>query len=35
VLCGLSFGYADKSQAINTYRTTRAKLEEVISWSDE
>lgn len=35
VLCGLSFGYADKSQPINAYRTTRARLDEVLSWSDE
>lgn len=32
VVCGISFGYADMAHAANSYRTSRAPLEEVVTW---
>lgn len=34
VVCGISFGYADADHPANSFRTTRAPLDEVISWVD-
>ena len=32
LVCGVSFGFEDKSHPINQYRTERAKLDEVVTW---
>ena len=32
MVCGMSFGYEDKAHPANSYRTSRAPLDEVISW---
>ncbi len=32
VVCGISFGYEDTSHPANSYRTSRAGLEEVVTW---
>lgn len=32
LVCGLSFGFEDKSHPINQYRTARAALDEVVTW---
>lgn len=34
VVCGVSFGYADMSHPANSYRTSRASLDEVVNWKD-
>lgn len=34
VVCGVSFGYADAEHPANGFRTTRAPLEEVVTWAD-
>lgn len=34
VVCGISFGYEDQAHPANSYRTSRAKLEDVVSWVD-
>ena len=33
ILCAISFGYEDKEHPANQFRTTRAKVEDVISWN--
>lgn len=35
VVCGISFGWPDESQAINRYRTAMAEPAEVVSWVTE
>ena len=35
VVCGISFGYEDRSHVANSYRTSRAPLSEVVNWIDE
>lgn len=35
VVCGIAFGYPDHSQRINSYRTTRATIDDVASFHDE
>ncbi len=35
VVCGLSFGFEDAGHPANAFRTTRAKLDEVVRWVDE
>jgi nitroreductase len=35
VVCGISFGYEDKAHAANSYRTTRARLDDVVTWAEE
>jgi len=35
VVCGISFGYADASHRIHTYRTERASVSEVVRFVDE
>lgn len=35
ILLGISFGYADTSHPANSYRTTRAPLDEVVTWADQ
>jgi nitroreductase len=30
VLCGISFGYADKAHPINAYRTERAGVDDIL-----
>jgi nitroreductase len=32
VLCGISFGYEDAHHPANAFRTTRAPLEEMVTW---
>ena len=32
VLLGISFGYADEAHPANSYRTSRAQLEQVVTW---
>jgi len=34
VVCAVSFGYADESDPINGFRTTRASLDETVHWVD-
>ncbi len=34
VVCGISFGLADTTHPVNAYRTTRAGLDEVVTWVD-
>jgi nitroreductase len=34
VVCGISFGYADDSHPANGFRTSRARLDESVSWMD-
>jgi nitroreductase len=31
-LCGIAFGYADAAHPINTYRTERANISDVVDW---
>lgn len=35
VVCGLSFGYADAAHPVNSFRTARVPLQEVVTWVDE
>lgn len=35
IVCGISFGFADKAHAANAFRTTRAELSEVARWVNE
>lgn len=35
VVCGISFGYADPAHPANGFRTTRARMEQVVHWVDE
>ena len=32
VVCGVSFGYEDTTHRANNYRTTRASVDDVVSW---
>ena len=32
VVCGISFGYEDTSHPANSYRTSRASLDDVVTW---
>jgi nitroreductase len=34
VLCGISFGYEAHQHPANGFRTTRAPLEEMVTWAD-
>lgn len=34
VICGIAFGYADVTHPVNSFRTGRASLEEVVTWVD-
>ncbi|GGC52581.1 nitroreductase [Chelatococcus reniformis] len=34
IVCGISFGYADDAHPANGFRTTRAKLPEVVTWAE-
>lgn len=34
VVCGISFGYADTTARVNSYRTPRASLDEVVTFID-
>lgn len=34
VVCGVSFGYADRDHRANRYRVPRAELEEVVTWRE-
>jgi nitroreductase len=34
VVCGISFGYADAAHPANGFRTTRAALNDVVTWHD-
>jgi len=35
VVCGISFGYADHGHKVNSYRTSRAALADVVTFVDE
>jgi nitroreductase len=35
IVCGISFGYEDRSHPANGFRTTRAALREAVRWVDE
>lgn len=35
VLLGISFGYPDREHPANSYRTSRADLDEVVTWIDD
>lgn len=35
VVVGVSFGYPDRTHPINSYRTSRASLDEAVTWVDE
>jgi nitroreductase len=35
VVCGMSFGYEDAAHPVNRFRTSRAALDEVVTWVDE
>lgn len=32
VICGIAFGYADTEQPVNRFRTSRANIENVVTW---
>lgn len=32
MVCGISFGYADREHLVNSYRTSRAPLSEAVAW---
>jgi hypothetical protein len=32
ILCGISFGYRDPTHPANSFRTTRAAVEDVMEW---
>lgn len=32
ILCGISFGYSDTAHSANSFRTTRAAVDEVMDW---
>ncbi|WP_017756959.1 nitroreductase [Pseudacidovorax intermedius] len=34
VVCGISFGFADEAHPANGFRTTRAGLDEVLTWAE-
>ena len=34
IVCGISFGYADESHPANSFRTSRAPMNETFSWID-
>lgn len=35
IICGISFGYEDPTQPANRFRTTRAPLDEVVTWTGD
>jgi nitroreductase len=35
VVCGISFGYAEREHPVNRFRTDRASLEEVVTWVEQ
>lgn len=35
MVCGISFGYADRDHPANSYRTERADIDEVVRWANE
>ncbi|MFF0816793.1 nitroreductase [Rhodococcus sp. NPDC003318] len=34
IVCGISFGYPDVDHASNSYRTSRAPIDEIVDWID-
>lgn len=32
VVCGIAFGFADDAHPVNTFRTTRAEVDEAVTW---
>ena len=34
ILCGISFGYSDTAHPANSFRTTRAAVDEVMDWRE-
>ena len=35
IVCGISFGYADPAHPANGFRTSRARIDEVVRWVEE
>jgi nitroreductase len=35
VVCGISFGYEDRASKANSFRTSRASLDEVVTWVED
>ena len=35
VVCGMSFGYEDGAHPVNNFRTSRAPVDDVVTWVDE
>jgi nitroreductase len=35
IVCGISFGYADRTHKVNSYRTERASIAETVTFEDE
>jgi len=35
IVCGMSFGYEDGAHPVNRFRTSRAAVEEALTWADE
>jgi nitroreductase len=35
VVCGISFGYADHGHKVNSYRTSRAKVVDTVTFVEE
>ena len=35
VVCGISFGYEDRANPVNRYRTGRAALDDVVTWVEQ
>lgn len=35
VVCGISFGYEDRAHPANSFRTSRARIEDSVVWKDE
>jgi len=34
-VCGISFGYEDKTHKANGFRTNRASLDDVVNWVED
>jgi nitroreductase len=34
IVCGISFGFADRAHPVNSYRTARADVADVVNWID-
>lgn len=34
IVCGISFGYSDTAHPVNSYRTSRAAIDDIVDWTD-